>query len=283
MPVGTVNFTYRKQPTHTRRMPRDPDDPSQLGWLAFRFWHTPRNQWRRRNVDFLLYLLLRRVRGGPFAGLRYVGDSPNPQIAPFLLGLNEMEIWPFVERLKTGNFDAFINIGAAEGYYAVGMAHGSRIPKIISYEGDQFGRVLTRFMARKNRVAHRVDVRGSCSPELLATALAPFPRPALLMDVEGYEEILADLASNPHLARTTMIIELHEHERPMAEILRPRFAPTHDIEEVGTRARTLADLPKSLWPASCFFSRARLLELGTEHRSSPMRWWLFTPKRATSA
>lgn len=264
-------------------MPRHPDDPSLPGWLAFRFVHTPRNQLRRRNRDFLLYLLLRHVRGGPFTGLRYVGDSPNPQIAPFLLGLNEMEIWPFVERLCQGGHDVFVDIGAAEGYYVAGMARFSRIPKIISYEGDRFGRILTRFMARKNGVADRVDVRGLCSPERLTAALGPFARPALLMDVEGYEEILADPVANPHLARTTMIIELHEHGKPMADILRPRFATTHGIEEIWTRPRTLSDLPRMLWPASLFFSRERLLELGTEHRTGPMRWWLLTPKRHAPA
>jgi hypothetical protein len=31
-------------------------------------------------------------------------------------------------------------------------------------------------------------------------------------------------------------------------------------------------------PATTFFSRERLLELGTERRGRPMRWWLLTPK-----
>lgn len=258
-------------------MIRDPDDPSRLGWLAFRFWHSPLSQWRRHNPEFLVYLLLRRVRGGPFAGLRYVGDSPNPQIAPFLLGLNEKELWPFVQQLIAGEHDGFVNVGAAEGYYTVGMARFSTIPKIISYEGDRFGRILTRFMARKNGVAGRIETRGLCDPAGLKEVLAPFKRPALLMDVEGYEEILADPVGNPHLARTTMIIELHEHQKPMAELLRPRFAKTHALSEVWTQPRTIDDLPSALSPASWFFSRQRLLELGTERRAGRMRWWLLTP------
>ncbi len=58
----------------------------------------------------------------------------------------------------------------------------------------------------------------------------------------------------------------------MADLLRPRFAATHDIEEIWTCPRTPDDLPKKLWPATLFFSRERLLELGTEHRDGPMRW-----------
>jgi hypothetical protein len=255
-----------------------PDEPSRPGWLLFRFIHYPLLQLRSRNPDFWLYLLLRRVRGGPFAGLRYVGQSPSPQIGPFLLGMGEMEIWPFVRRVLAAEFDAFVNIGAAEGYYAVGMARFSRVPRVISYEGSRLGRILTRFMARKNGVADRIDVRGFCDPARLADALAPIARPALLIDVEGYEEELADPARVPALRRATMIIELHEHRKPMADILRPRFAATHAIEEIWTRPRTLDDLPRNLWPATMFFSRARLLELGTEPRQGPMRWWLLTPK-----
>lgn len=262
--------------------PRPRDDPSLPGWLLYRFVYCPLRQLRAGKPDFWLYLLLRRVRGGPFAGLRYVGESPSPQIGPFLLGLGEMEIWPFVRRLLAGEFDAFVNVGAAEGHYAVGMARFSRIPRVISYEGSRLGRILTRFMARKNGVASRLDVRGLCDPALLADVLAPFALPALLIDVEGYEEELADPARVAALRRATMIIELHEHRRPMADILRPRFAATHAIEEIWTRPRTLEDLPRNLWPATMFFSRERLLELGTERRGTPMRWWLLTPLKASA-
>ena len=274
--------TDRSSGSRFLKTPRNSDDPSPLGWLLYRFLHYPRGQLRKRNSDFWLYLLLRRVRNGPFTGLRYVGESPSPQIGPFLLGLTEMEIWPFIHRLLAGEFDAFINVGAAEGYYAVGMARFSRIPRVISYEGDRLGRVLTRFMARKNGVAARLDVRGACDPELLDDTLAPIARPALLIDVEGYEEELADPTRVPALRRATMIIELHEHQRPMADILRPRFTATHDLEELWTRPRTLEDLPKNLWPATMFFPRTRLLELGTERRGMPMRWWLLTPKKTAA-
>jgi hypothetical protein len=257
---------------------RNADDPSALGWLVYRLIHYPIRQLRLGNPDFWLFLLLQRVRGGPFVGMRYVGESPSPQIGPCLLGMNELEIWPFIERQRSGNFDVFVNVGAAEGYYAVGMARGHAFPRVISYEGNRLGRVLTRVMATRNGVTAKLDVRGSCDPDALAATLSEYERPALLLDVEGYEETLADPVRVPQLRRTNMIIELHEHERPMADILRLRFEATHTIEEIWTRPRTAADLPASLWPATVFFSRKRLLQLGTEGRVSAMRWWLMSPK-----
>jgi len=111
----------------------------------------------------------------------------------------------------------------------------------------------------------------------LARTLEPFLRPAVLIDIEGYEAAVLDPGLNPHLARTTMLVELHEHEQPMAELLRTRFAGTHSIEEVWTRPRTPEDLPSHPGLARWFFSRDRLLEFADETRGREMRWWLLTP------
>lgn len=264
-------------------MSRNPDDPSLLGALAYRCVHYPLKQLRSRNPEFWLYLLLRHVRAGPFRGMRYVGESCNPRIAPFLIGLNEREIWPFVRQLVDSAPDVIVNVGAAEGYYAVGFAMRVPAARVIAFEGNRHGRILTRTMARRNGVAARVEVRGSCDPAALAASLAPARRPAVLMDVEGYEETLLDPATVPALARSTIIVELHEHQRPMADILRPRFEPTHVITEAWSRLPTTADLPENLWPATVFFSPARLVQLGNEERGRPMRWWLLTPSRLAPA
>ena len=260
-------------------MRRNPDDPSLPGWLLYRFFHVPRNALRLRNADFLLYLLVgRRVCAGPFAGLRYVGSSPNPHIGPALLGTYEMELNPFVERLLAQDFDVFVDIGAAEGYYAAGFARFGRAARVIAYEGDRLGRVLTRFMGRRNGVAHKLDLRGFCEPRALAETLAPFRHPALLVDIEGLEGEMLDPAVNPHLTRATMLVELHEHQVPMADLLRARFAASHVIEEVWSRPRTPGDLPGRLGLARWFFSPDRLLRFADETRGRQMRWWLLTPR-----
>ncbi|MDD3180113.1 MAG: hypothetical protein PHQ04_07135 [Opitutaceae bacterium] len=263
-------------------MPHSSDAPSLLGWLLYRFFHTPRNALRNRNAEFLLYLLAgRRVLGGPFRGLRYVGSSPNTHIGDALLGTLELEIRPFIERLRAGLFDVFINVGAAEGYYAVGMAKFSRIPWIIAFEGDRLGRTLIRFMAQRNGVSDRIDVRGFCTPTLLADALISWRSPALLIDIEGAEEQVLDPTVNPHLSRSTIIVELHEMSRSMADLLRPRFSATHRIEEIWSRPRTFADLPANLGAAGPIFSPERLLRFADERRGRPMRWWLLTPRSKT--
>lgn len=264
-------------------MRRDPDDPSPLGSLAYRFFHAPRAALRSRNAEFLLFLALgRRVRSGPFEGLRYVGSSPNTHIADALLGTLELEIRPFVRRLLAGDHDVFVNVGAAEGYYAVGFARFGRCRSVVAFEADRFGRILTRLMARKNGVAERIAVRGLCEPAHLVEAIRDHRRPALLVDVEGAEASLLDPSVNPHLARATILVELHESSVPMAELLRPRFEESHVVEEVWSRPRTVADLPRSLGLAGRLFSCGRLVRFMDERRGRPMRWWLLSPRSLAS-
>jgi hypothetical protein len=261
---------------------KNPDDPSPLGWLTYRFVHAPLGALKTRNADFLLYLLLgRRVCGGPFAGLRYVGSSPNSHIGDALLGTLEKEVQPFLQSMLARTFDVFINVGGAEGYYAVGVARFSAVPRVIAFESDRFGRVLIRYMARRNRVADKLDVRGHCDPSALAAAMAPYSQPALLVDIEGFEKDVLDPTINPHLKRSTIIVELHETDAPMAEILRPRFASTHHIEEVWSQPRTLADLPNIPALAGLAFSRDRLVRFMDERRGRAMRWWLLSPRPAS--
>lgn len=263
---------------------RNPDDPSALGWLAYRYFHAPIGALRQRNADFLLFLLLGgKVRSGPFEGMRYVGSSPNGHFGKELLGTMELEIIPFVRRLLVGDHDVFINIGAAEGYYAVGFALRSAIPKVIAYEGNRFGRILVRHMARRNGVAAKIETLGYCEADELARVMSPYQRPALLVDIEGYEAKVLDPAVNPHLARATLLVELHEWDAPVADILRARFEATHSIEEIWDRPRGAADIPAVPFWVRWVFPLARLLQFADERRGRPMRWWLLNPKPRPSA
>jgi hypothetical protein len=132
-------------------------------------------------------------------------------------------------------------------------------------------------MARRNGIPDKIDVRGYCESTSLAEAMAPFREPALLVDIEGYEAKVLDPEVNPHLARATMIVELHETELPMADLLRTRFESTHSIEEVWSRPRTQDHLPSKIGASGLVFSRKQLLRLADERRGRPMRWWLLTP------
>lgn len=62
------------------------------------------------------------ILSGPFKGLMYPRESVGSAWAPKLLGTYESELSPTIERIVSGGYRSVVDIGAAEGYYAVGLA-----------------------------------------------------------------------------------------------------------------------------------------------------------------
>src|SRR5687767_10642577 len=113
------------------------------------------------------------VRSGPFAGLRYVERAVGaPHLADCLpaklLGSYERELHLAIERMIQAGFSTIVNVGAADGYFAVGLA--LRIPetRVHAFEVDDGRRDLCGELARVNGVAERIETAGACDPEWLA-------------------------------------------------------------------------------------------------------------------
>lgn len=99
-----------------------------------------------------------RVLWGPFAGLRYVPESAGSALIPKLLGCYEQELRLVLEALIRGKPRHIVNIGCAEGYYAVGLAW--RLPKaeVGAYNSDSRAREFCARLARLNGVEARVRI-----------------------------------------------------------------------------------------------------------------------------
>src|SRR5215472_6791835 len=218
-----------------------------------------------------------RVMSGPFAGMRYLEESFASAWSPKLLGTYEMELAPIIEAAIARRPQCIIDIGAAEGYYAVGLAWRVPEARVRAFEVSEVGRKLLTDLARKNGVADRCDVQGYCTLELLGDVLQAGAYTLLICDVEGAEFAILDPSALPELARADVLVELHPwgHERS-TERMRELFQNTHEIEEIGTRLRLPADLPPGAhFPASC---AAALMD---EMRPCEMVWlWLRSRSRS---
>ena len=179
--------------------------------VSFLKWLIPA---RYRPIGYLIHLTRtrtdNRVRSGPFAGVRYVDDSVGSAYIPKLLGIYESELTAQVEIICRQKPGLIVDIGAAEGYYAVGLAVRNPQAKIIAFEMNPKGQAALREMSSLNKVSSRVEVRGKCEPADLITALGDTPEPVVVCDVEGYEDKLLDPQVVPALARTTLLVELHD-------------------------------------------------------------------------
>lgn len=184
------------------------------------------------------------VASGPFKGMCYVHRSLGSNYCPKLLGTYEMELWPVIERAIARNHRTVIDIGAAEGYYAVGFARRLPAAWVVCFEAAVHEHHLLRKLARLNGVQGRIEMRGFCTPLLLNDALELGPSPLIICDIDGGEYELLDPQAVPMLRHTDMLVELHDFLRPGAsEVLRERFTPTHAIEVIAGRERTPGDWP----------------------------------------
>jgi hypothetical protein len=215
------------------------------------------------------------VAAGPFRGMKYVAAGVGSVYYPKLLGVYERELHPIVEQIVRLGPDRIIDVGAAEGYYAVGLALRNPRATVVAFEQTDDGRRLVAEMAAGNGVADRVRVLGRCEPADLRAQVAGAKRPVVVCDVEGYEQTLLDPAAVPQLVNSRVLVELHEFIIPgIGETIRGRFRGTHRITEVAQTDRTRTDYPYLPWLAR-LLPRAYATYPVNEFRPARMSWlWL---------
>jgi hypothetical protein len=222
-----------------------------------------------------------RVLAGPFRGLRYVPEAVGSVHAPKLLGTYERELRPHIEALIASAPDLVINIGAAEGYYALGLARRLKGTRVLAFESDPRGRELAGRIALLNNLASQIEIRGFCTVADLAASLRGTERPAIVIDAEGGESELLDLKSVPDLARAIILVEVHDFiSANIGDLLLRRFASSHRHEEIWTRPRTADDLPGFTRLTAFSPWRAQAVRSMDEQRPGAMRWFWFTPRTA---
>ena len=269
-------------------------------WLkieASPFWHAAYRRYRllpdsvRRPLRALLMphwhgaaFLVRqasrsRIVAGPFRGMR-IGLSPvsSRHLLGYILGSQELELREAIETIVARDYRTILNIGAADGYYAVGLALRSPKAQVAAFEAlPELHPVIAR-TAAANGVADRVSVEGGCTPALLRARIGGAAAPTLiLMDIEGGEVALLDPAAIPELARADILVETHDSFVAGAtETLIERFRGTHDIACYTARPRMLSDFPADFLSGFRRRFPGLAVELMNERRTGQQRWLMLT-------
>lgn len=200
---------------------------------------------RDRGLDVLTKRYIaargRTVQGGPFQGMIYSELADHRHIGARLLGCYEREIASVVERCCRIPYDQVIDVGCAEGYYAVGFARRISSARITAFDTDPWARRACAELAALNDVADRLSVQGFCSPGVLQRAIGD-GRALVVLDCEGYEAILLDLDAVPKLARCDLLVELHDAPPTSDHALVRRFRSSHEVELIPSVARRLDDI-----------------------------------------
>ena len=147
-------------------------------------------------------------------GLKYPGFSSfGSSIYPKLSGTYESELTDVFLKLENNNYSCIIDVGCAEGFYAVGLAQRFKDAKIYAFDISQTAQQLCNEMAILNNVSDRVEIRKECTQGNII-ALVQAKRSLLICDCEGYERYLFTKEIISSLKNSDLIIELHPmHEK----------------------------------------------------------------------
>ena len=177
-----------------------------------------------------------KILTGPFAGMDYGDDVACSAYVAKLVGSYEEELHDAIAAIVADQPTTVIDVGCAEGYYAVGFARLLPNATIYAYDTDIEAQQFCRELAKRNNVADRVRINGFCDhAELRKLTTSPA---FILSDCEGFELELLNPQHVTGLSLCTMLIELHDFLSPgLTATLTHRFENTHRITLINTQDR----------------------------------------------
>ena len=213
------------------------------------------------------------VMQGPFAGMTYVSNATEGALIARLLGVYESELHPQIEAFAADGLDCVIDVGCAEGYYAVGLARRMPGAEVFAYDISAVARAACTDLATKNGVSDQVKIGGEFKPEDFQGFAGR--RVLVLVDAEGAEVDILQPERAPALAHMNIIVETHDLFRSGAlNTMIQRFEATHDIQRIDQG-------PKIFEPPPWLKDLGHLDQLLAtwEWRARPTPWLVMRPKR----
>jgi hypothetical protein len=147
------------------------------------------------------------VKYGPFAGTVYSRRAATSRhVIPKLLGTYEQELHQVVDVVRRRKYDVVLDIGSAEGYYAVGFAKLLKT-RVLAYEPEPFERSLCEEAARLNGVQDLVELREFFHPS--DVCLFRGRQVLCICDCEGFEGKIFTPEAVPEIVKWDLLVELH--------------------------------------------------------------------------
>lgn len=200
------------------------------------------------------------VLNGPFNGMKYPGfRSKSSSLYSKLIGSYEMEISDYIFSAIENKYEQVIDVGCAEGYYAVGLALKIEKAIIYAYDIDAEARKLTSKMAFINGVTERVIVRKNINSSSFNEF--DFSKSTLIIcDIEGAERLIFNSSNIKLFKNCFLIIETHDWvDINISTDLENLFSPTHNV-------KTIQSTSDNIKAKNYKFSELESLDLLTKYR-----------------
>lgn len=161
-----------------------------------------------------------RILAGPFAGvlLEKLNWGRRDFVA-YSAGIYEQEVLSYFVNTK-GHFKMFIDIGAADGYYAVSTLKNNFFEYVHAFEKSSTSREIIKFNAELNQVSQKLSIHGKFDIGFEKYLGVDFDwgSTLILSDIEGAEFELFDADLLSEISGAHIIIELHKRNRSDVEI-----------------------------------------------------------------
>ena len=216
------------------------------------------------------------IKRGPFKGLKLPisGTWDDSTIASKIIGSYECELFDVINGLRQRNIGCVINIGASEGYYAIGLK--MIMPEIVaySYDADESSYAALETCQTLNgiQILRLNDFHFGNPLKELDTSFEG--NIAFFVDCEGCEANILncprDIANSAYF-----IVELHEFLVPqITEQLIDFFKSTHKISIIDQQHRDI-----DRYPELEHYNDIQRFILTHEGRPDHMQWIYASPEK----
>ena len=223
----------------------------------------------------LYSILYGRILEGPFAGMKYPSLSVGSCYWPKVFGVYEKDLIELVQSFSRHSYDLVVNVGAAEGYYAIGIKRMMPNTRLLAYEATEKGRKVLAKVAKRNSCT--IEIQGECSYQDLEPIVTK-KNCLLIMDVEGFEAEL--LVKNPIDIYENSSILVEVHDQFVADVgkqIAQKFQDTHEIKTIIFNQVQEAD--SFIFKGLQRINKSRAKALLFDARDQNCYWYWMTPKK----
>lgn len=227
-----------------------------------------------------------KVAHGPFKGMKL---NENPIWSKYdhitqVLGVYEKNVLSKIIEFSQIDDSLFIDLGAADGYFAVGVASGGVFKKVCAFEINKKSQQCMINIAKNNDCMDKINIYDEANYDSIKKLLHNEKHsPTILIDIEGAEYTLLDSKMLSLLSNCNVICELHPwvkkngkrvYRKVEEENLLKNASKFFDVEMIQRESYS----PNDFEELSGFNEVERLIAL-SEGRGPNMHWLVLTPKK----
>ena len=253
--------------------------------LKFRF-HTALDKRKLWLVNHLFEISKGEVISGHFKGMKLLKKSNwdkkiyeyNPDLSSKITGCYEQEVQDkIVELQKKNKKKYFINFGAGEGYFALGVLNSGLFQKSIAFEISDISRNIMIENSKLNKLDNKLSIKYAVNSNFLNDFLDSEKKLDdifILSDIEGTEFEVFNDDNLSKLKNCNLIIEFHRHHIDVEnKKFEDKLNKYFNVSVLSTGNRSFSDISllKELNDDDRWL-------IASENRPYLMNWFVCTPK-----